>query len=139
MMCCGSKSPWKQIGRIQSDHRGRFVSNRFCCLSAFFSGSETGLYRVSRTRLVLDGLAGSRAARGIVWLLNHPSIFVATTLVGNNLANYVHQLRDRDGGGRVVWGWVAGRVGWTDVDDTHRVSCSANYCRNISSTTLPTD
>jgi len=24
-------------------------------LSAFFSGSETGLYRVSRTRLVLDG------------------------------------------------------------------------------------
>jgi putative hemolysin len=58
-------------------------------LSAFFSGSETGLYRVSRTRLVLDGLSGSQAARGIVWLLNHPSIFVATTLVGNNLANYI--------------------------------------------------
>jgi len=58
-------------------------------LSAFFSGSETGLYRVSRTRLVLDGLSGSRTARGIVWLLNHPEIFVATTLVGNNLANYV--------------------------------------------------
>jgi len=57
-------------------------------LSAFFSGSETGLYRVSRTRLVLDGLSGSRAARGLVWLLNHPSIFVATTLVGNNIANY---------------------------------------------------
>ena len=33
-------------------------------LSAFFSGSETGLYRVSRTRLVLDGLSGSHAARG---------------------------------------------------------------------------
>ncbi len=31
-------------------------------LSAFFSGSETGLYRVSRTRLVLDGLSGSTAA-----------------------------------------------------------------------------
>jgi putative hemolysin len=58
-------------------------------LSAFFSGSETGLYRVSRTRLVLDGLSGSRTARGIIWLLNHPEIFVATTLVGNNLANYV--------------------------------------------------
>ena len=58
-------------------------------LSAFFSGSETGLYRVSRVRLVLDGLSGSAAARGIVWLLNHPAIFVATTLVGNNLANYV--------------------------------------------------
>jgi putative hemolysin len=61
-------------------------------LSAFFSGTETGLYRVSRTRLVLDGLSGSRAARGVVWLLNHPTIFVATALVGNNLANYVTSL-----------------------------------------------
>lgn len=58
-------------------------------LSAFFSGSETGLYRVSRTRLILDGLSGSLAGRGLVYLLNHPSIFVATTLVGNNLANYL--------------------------------------------------
>ncbi|QDT02638.1 hypothetical protein K227x_10160 [Rubripirellula lacrimiformis] len=61
-------------------------------LSAFFSGSETGLYRVSRTRLVLDGLSGSRAAQGIIWLLNHPAMFVATTLVGNNLANYLTSL-----------------------------------------------
>ncbi len=61
-------------------------------LSAFFSGSETGLYRVSRTRLVLDGLSGSRAAQGIIWLLNNPAIFVATTLVGNNLANYLVSL-----------------------------------------------
>ena len=61
-------------------------------LSAFFSGSETGMYRVSRTRLVLDGLSGSAMARGLVWLLNHPAIFIATTLVGNNLANYVTSL-----------------------------------------------
>lgn len=61
-------------------------------LSAFFSGSETGLYRVSRTRLVLDGLSGSRAARALVWLVNHPAIFVATTLVGNNAANYLTSL-----------------------------------------------
>ena len=61
-------------------------------LSAFFSGSETGLYRVSRTRLVLDALSGSRGARGIIWLLNRPEIFVATALVGNNLANYVTSL-----------------------------------------------
>lgn len=65
-------------------------------LSAFFSGSETGLYRVSRTRLVLDGLSGSRAAQGMIWLLNHPAIFVATTLVGNNIANYLTSLA-------VVW------------------------------------
>jgi CBS domain containing-hemolysin-like protein len=61
-------------------------------LSAFFSGSETGLYRVSRTRLVLDALSGSRGARGIIWLLNRPELFVATALVGNNLANYVTSL-----------------------------------------------
>lgn len=58
-------------------------------LSAFFSGSETGMYRVSRIRLVLDGLSGGRVARGMVLLLNNPAIFVATTLVGNNLANYL--------------------------------------------------
>ena len=58
-------------------------------LSAFFSGSETGLYRVSRTRLILDGLGGALPARGMVWLLNRPTVFVATTLVGNNVANYV--------------------------------------------------
>ncbi len=61
-------------------------------LSAFFSGSETGMYRVSRTRLVLDGLSGSLASKGLVWLLNHPAIFVATTLVGNNVANYLVSL-----------------------------------------------
>ena len=56
--------------------------------SAFFSGTETGMYRVSRTRLVLSALGGSRVARGLVWFLNHPTYFVATALVGNNLANY---------------------------------------------------
>lgn len=61
-------------------------------LSAFFSGSETGMYRVSRTKLVLDGLGGSRSARGIIWLLNRPEVFVATALVGNNLANYITSL-----------------------------------------------
>lgn len=61
-------------------------------LSAFFSGSETGMYRVSRIRLVLDGLSGNRVARALVWLLNHPALFVATTLVGNNIANYVTSL-----------------------------------------------
>jgi putative hemolysin len=58
-------------------------------LSAFFSGTETGLYRVSRTRLVLDALAGSRSSKALVWLLNQPAIFVATALVGNNVANYL--------------------------------------------------
>ncbi len=61
-------------------------------LSAFFSGTETGFYRVSRLRLVLDGLAGDPVSRGLLWLTNNPTLFVATTLVGNNLANYVTSL-----------------------------------------------
>ncbi len=61
-------------------------------LSAFFSGSETGFYRVSRVRLVLDARSGSRVARRLLWLSNNPSWFVATTLVGNNLANYLTTL-----------------------------------------------
>ncbi|MBC8355032.1 MAG: DUF21 domain-containing protein [Planctomycetes bacterium] len=58
-------------------------------LSAFFSGSETGFYRATRVRLVLDGLAGDPVARGLLWLTNNPALFVATTLVGNNFANYL--------------------------------------------------
>jgi CBS domain containing-hemolysin-like protein len=61
-------------------------------LSAFFSGSETGFYRVARIRLVLDALGGDWIARGLLWAANHPSLFIATTLVGNNLANYVVSL-----------------------------------------------
>ena len=58
-------------------------------LSAFFSGAETGFYRVTRVRLLLDGLAGDPIARGLLWLTNNPALFVATALVGNNLANYL--------------------------------------------------
>ena len=58
-------------------------------LSAFFSGSETGFYRASRIRLVMDGLDGDRIAKGMVRLFNNPSLFVATTLVGNNVANFI--------------------------------------------------
>jgi len=61
-------------------------------LSAFFSGTETGFYRVARLRLLLDGLGGDWIARGLLWLSNHPTLFVATTLVGNNLANYIVSL-----------------------------------------------
>jgi CBS domain containing-hemolysin-like protein len=62
------------------------------CLSAFFSGSETGFYRASRVRLLLDALGGDRIARGLLWLAHNPTLFVATTLVGNNVANYIVSL-----------------------------------------------
>ena len=62
------------------------------CLSAFFSGSETGFYRVGRVRLALDARQGDPIAKALLWLTNNPSLFVATTLVGNNIANYVTSL-----------------------------------------------
>jgi len=61
-------------------------------LSAFFSGSETGFYRATRLRLVLDAMAGDRTARGLLFLTNHPALFVATALVGNSVANYMISL-----------------------------------------------
>ena len=57
-------------------------------LSALFSGSETGFYRIPRSRLLIDALSGDLSARALLQLTNHPSLFVATTLIGNNLANY---------------------------------------------------
>ena len=61
-------------------------------LSALFSGSETGFYRVTRVRLANEALAGNWTSRALLWLSHQPSLFVATTLVGNNLANYLTSL-----------------------------------------------
>ncbi|NOY43182.1 MAG: DUF21 domain-containing protein [Planctomycetes bacterium] len=61
-------------------------------LSALFSGSETGFYRATRVRLAVETLAGDRMSRALMWLASRPTTFVATTLVGNNLANYATSL-----------------------------------------------
>jgi putative hemolysin len=61
-------------------------------LSAFFSGSETGFYRINRARLLITALDGDFISRGLWWLVNNPSVFVATVLVGNNVANYLVSL-----------------------------------------------
>lgn len=61
-------------------------------LSAFFSGMETGFYRAVRVRLVLDGMSGDKVASSLLWMTNNPTLFVATTLIGNNLANYLASL-----------------------------------------------
>lgn len=58
-------------------------------LSAFFSGCETGFYRATRFRFAIDGLSGDPISRRLLWLTNNPTLFVATTLIGNNLANYL--------------------------------------------------
>jgi putative hemolysin len=61
-------------------------------LSAFFSGSETGFYRVTRVRLVMDAKSGKWLSRILLWLANHTTVVVATVLIGNNIANYLVSL-----------------------------------------------
>ena len=56
-------------------------------VSAFFSGSETGFYRMTRLRVVMEAKGGDRTSRIMLWLTNQPSLFVATTLVGTNLGH----------------------------------------------------
>lgn len=61
-------------------------------LSAFFSGSETGFYRVSTLQLTLEKQRGDRVASRLFYFVTHPERFVTTTLVGNNVANYLTTL-----------------------------------------------
>lgn len=56
-------------------------------MSFFFSGSETAFYRVSTVRLTIDATAGDRVAKRLLWFAHRPGRFVATTLVGNNVAH----------------------------------------------------
>lgn len=56
-------------------------------MNAFFSGAETGYYRMTRLRLVMEALSGDAVARTMLWLANQPSLVIATTLVGVNLAS----------------------------------------------------
>jgi len=58
-------------------------------LSAFFSGSETGFYRLSLPRLSIDAKAGDGKAGKLLWFVGRPTEFVATCLIGNNVANYL--------------------------------------------------
>lgn len=61
-------------------------------LSAFFSGSETAYYRLSVLRVNVEAQGGNKAARKMLWFIRHPGEFVATVLIGNNIANYVTTL-----------------------------------------------
>ena len=61
-------------------------------LSAFFSGSETGFYRLSPLQLSIQAQNGDVHSRRLRFFISHPERFVATTLVGNNVANYLTTL-----------------------------------------------
>ena len=63
-------------------------------------GREAATYLFERA----NALGGDLIARGLVWLTNHPSVFVATTLVGNNVANYLVSLAIVMGVQAIVYG-----------------------------------
>jgi len=87
-------------------------------LSAFFSGSETGFYRVSFLRLTIDSQGGDPIARRLLWFAENPNHFVATTLVGNNVANYLTTLAI----GLATVAVLANRAGWAEIAATLCVS-----------------
>jgi putative hemolysin len=74
-------------------------------LSAFFSGCETGFYRVTRVRLVMDAKSGGWISRAMLWLVNRTSVVVATVLIGNNIANYLVSLGILLATQRLLDGW----------------------------------
>ncbi len=57
------------------------------CLSAFFSGSETGLTAASRARINHLSQQGNRRARVVSRLLERQDRLIGTILLGNNLVN----------------------------------------------------
>ena len=57
-------------------------------LSAFFSGSETGIMSVSRVRLRHGGVGGPRRAR-LLALLDRLEDPILTCLIGTNLFNVI--------------------------------------------------
>lgn len=84
-------------------------------MSFFFSGTETAFYRVSTVRLMIAANAGDTIARRLLDFAHRPGRFVATTLVGNNVANYLVSigtglatviLVDSEGFAEVVGTWA---------------------------------
>lgn len=57
--------------------------------SAFFSGAETGLYRINRLRLHLDSKRADPRALKLSRVLGDERGALSVTLIGTNLANYI--------------------------------------------------
>lgn len=57
--------------------------------SFFFSGSETALTAVNKIKLQSKAAGGDKAAEKLFKLVNKPSQFITTILIGNNIANLV--------------------------------------------------
>lgn len=96
-------------------------------LSAFFSGVETGFYRISVLRLNIDSQAGDKFASRLLWFIQNPSRFVATCLIGNNVANYVTTLAV----GLFVSHQISDNGGYTEVFATLAVSPIVFICGEL--------
>ena len=58
-------------------------------LSRFLFGSETALTAANRTKFQTEAKNGDRKAKGLTRLLDKPSEFITTILIGNNVANII--------------------------------------------------
>ncbi|MCL7708785.1 CNNM domain-containing protein, partial [Enterobacter kobei] len=56
-------------------------------VSAYFSGSETGMMTLNRYRLRHLSKQGNRAAKRVERLLRKPDRLISLVLIGNNLVN----------------------------------------------------
>jgi CBS domain containing-hemolysin-like protein len=59
------------------------------CLSALFSGLETGIYTLNRVRILVRAKRGDRAALRLQREVDHADRLLTTLLIGNNVANYM--------------------------------------------------
>ena len=96
-------------------------------LSFFFSGSETAFYRASFLRINIDAQAGDPGAKKLLWFARNPSAFVATTLVGNNVANYLVTLAI----GLGTFALLQSNAEWVDIAGTLLVSPVVFVCGEL--------
>ncbi len=59
------------------------------CLSFMYSGLETGIYLMNKSRLDLRAESGSKAARLVRRVIHSPGNLLAVLLIGSNVAEYV--------------------------------------------------
>ena len=76
--------------------------------SAFFSGMEIAYVSANRLQAELDRKQGGLAGRIVEFLLRRPERFIATMLVGNNLALVVFGLES----GALIGQWLFGVPEW---------------------------
>ena len=68
------------------DYSGVIVVVICLLFSAFFSGIEIAFISLDKLRIELASKSGSLAGRILAYHLKHPTRFIGTTLVGNNIA-----------------------------------------------------